>query len=216
MSKTIPAFFPLHPESVRKTNPQFLDSPAHEENSGSLYDEKLKNSKFDSKLDLTENVESSDKDDNLLSTEAGNDIDSLLNMTKSESSAMEFTGPLEKGTKPAKSSLLSDIADSIMNPGVNDSVTLLMRGSFVGLFCSLTFLLFVTDYSVHVAVLLVTSILLYLSIEYFLKEYDPRVAGERENIASKLEVPASIPQKTVADESPEESLTLEERTSLAN
>ncbi|KAJ1728125.1 hypothetical protein LPJ61_004200, partial [Coemansia biformis] len=55
-------------------------------------------------------------------------------------------------------------------PGVNHGVLVVMNGAFVGLFAILGYLLFATRLNPHVCALTAIAVLLFASIQWFVRE----------------------------------------------
>lgn len=66
--------------------------------------------------------------------------------------------------------ILQDIVNSIFEPGVNRGVLLIMNASFLGLFLILLYLLYATSFNIHVCLLFLLSLLLFISIQWFIKQ----------------------------------------------
>lgn len=71
----------------------------------------------------------------------------------------------------AANNIVEEIWESVFQPGVpNERVTGVFLGAFYALFLSLAFLLVMTKGNIHVILLLALSVLLYLSIVWFITE----------------------------------------------
>ncbi|KAJ2060806.1 hypothetical protein GGI17_003516 [Coemansia sp. S146] len=71
----------------------------------------------------------------------------------------------------AKSSgILGDIVSSIFEPGVNRGVLVVMNSAFAGLFLILAYLLFATNFNLHVCALTLIAVCLFASIQWFIQE----------------------------------------------
>ncbi|KAJ2621544.1 hypothetical protein GGI26_004007 [Coemansia sp. RSA 1358] len=66
--------------------------------------------------------------------------------------------------------ILRDVIDSIFEPGVNRGVLVVMNCAFFGLFAILVYLLVATNFNMHVCALSVLSALLFVAINWFIKE----------------------------------------------
>ncbi|KAJ2158455.1 hypothetical protein GGF46_003772 [Coemansia sp. RSA 552] len=72
---------------------------------------------------------------------------------------------------PAHSTgVFQDVINSIFEPGVNHGVMLVMNCAFLGLFGILVYLIFATHFNVHVCALSVIAVLLFASIQWFVRE----------------------------------------------
>ncbi|KAI9477543.1 ER protein Pkr1-domain-containing protein [Coemansia mojavensis] len=63
-----------------------------------------------------------------------------------------------------------DVINSIFEPGVNRGVMVVMNCAFMGLFAILVYLMFATRFNLHVCALSAIAILLFASIQWFVKE----------------------------------------------
>ncbi|KAJ2714055.1 hypothetical protein H4R19_001931 [Coemansia spiralis] len=73
-------------------------------------------------------------------------------------------------TTAQHASVFRDVVDSIFEPGVNRGVLVVMNGAFVGLFAILGYLLFATRLNLHVCLLTAIAVLLFASIQWFIRE----------------------------------------------
>ncbi|CAG8495129.1 419_t:CDS:2 [Ambispora gerdemannii] len=65
------------------------------------------------------------------------------------------------------SSIMTDVVESMFNPGFNSNVILFLNIIFLLLFASLMFLIIVTDYNMHVIAFLGLSFCLFIAINWF-------------------------------------------------
>eukprot|EP00127_Corallochytrium_limacisporum_P001131 Clim_evm5s41 gene=Clim_evmTU5s41 len=66
--------------------------------------------------------------------------------------------------------VIGDVVDSINTPGVNSGVIIVTNVAFAGLFGSLLLLGFGWEFNFHVIFMLVTTIVLWGAINYFIAE----------------------------------------------
>ncbi|KAJ1940879.1 hypothetical protein FBU59_003676 [Linderina macrospora] len=74
-----------------------------------------------------------------------------------------------ESTKQSKG-VFQDVIDSIFEPGVNHGVLVVMNCAFAGLFLILLYLLVATGFNLHVCALTLIAILLFGSIQWFIRE----------------------------------------------
>ncbi|ORX69717.1 hypothetical protein DL89DRAFT_293329 [Linderina pennispora] len=68
------------------------------------------------------------------------------------------------------SGVFQDVINSIFEPGVNHGVLVVMNCAFIGLFLILFYLLVATGFNLHVCALTAIAVLLFASIQWFIRE----------------------------------------------
>ncbi|KAJ2096191.1 hypothetical protein GGI16_004944 [Coemansia sp. S142-1] len=100
----------------------------------------------------------------------------------------------------AKSSgILGDIVSSIFEPGVNRGVLIVMNSAFAGLFLILSYLLFATNFNLHVCALTLIAVCLFASIQWFIQEataYKNKAATEAPSGDKKQSTTSGKPTTT--------------------
>jgi len=97
--------------------------------------------------------------------EVKNSVEEKVDQVKDEINKNEEVEEVEEVGEKNRT-MVESIVYTIFNEGIDDNIHKLIRIAFVGLFISLTFLLFITNFNIHIIMLILITTALCITLEW--------------------------------------------------